>query len=295
MKIRYTLVLLALIGITSAFAQDTNCPICPPGDGGGDPGTNVYTPSTNAPQEFPLNALLERMASISTGGIQIYTNYGWMVDTNTGLLVGAGASPFDNSLSGDFTYYDVYIAVTNALTNLAYTVQYTTNLGAGPWNDVSAPFTGNSDGSEVVKDIQFSSLSGNGFFRVKQQPGFVVWTKAGPNGSQSGPSGGCPGTYVGYVVYVPDGNASTNANWGWAPDTNYSTAIMTDLSSHTDVRVEYGGAYGDEGCGSSNVSFPIPGAFSPYYRFSTVFKTTYPTNQWWPLWLQGFVVNTNNP
>ncbi|MGH8024132.1 MAG: hypothetical protein ACRED1_11150 [Limisphaerales bacterium] len=99
----------------------------------------------------------------------------------------------------------------------------------------------------------------------------------------SGGYGTCPGRYVGYVNFT---KPYTNG-WGWAPDTNNGNTVFTvSDGNQTNTKVEYVGAYGDEGCNQTTVTVPYP-ARSPLYRFTIYFTNSAPTNPY-PITLSGF-------
>jgi hypothetical protein len=95
----------------------------------------------------------------------------------------------------------------------------------------------------------------------------------------SGSSGTCPGAYAGYVIYTLAAPV-----WGWAPDTNTTVYTASD-TTRTNTKVEYVGAYGDEGCNQTTVTIPHP-AVSPAYRFAIYFTNNVPTTNY-PITLSG--------
>lgn len=101
--------------------------------------------------------------------------------------------------------------------------------------------------------------------------------------SGSGSQGGCPGPYVGYVLYTPGGN-----NWGWAPDTSNGnkTFYATD-TNRPNTKIQYIGEYGDGGCNQTTVTVPNP-PYSPLYEFAIYFTNNVPTNAY-PITLDGFL------
>jgi hypothetical protein len=108
----------------------------------------------------------------------------------------------------------------------------------------------------------------------------VVYSFPYPGG---GGSGSCPGHYVGYVNYT---KPYTNG-WGWAPDTTNGNTVFTATDNNqTNTKVEYVGAYGDEGCNQTTVTVPNP-PYSPVYRFTIYFTNNVPTNAY-PITLSGF-------
>lgn len=99
----------------------------------------------------------------------------------------------------------------------------------------------------------------------------------------SGGSGSCPGHYVGFVNFS---KPYTNG-WGWAPDTTNGNTIFTATDNNqTNTKVQYFGAYGDNGCNQTTVTVPNP-AISPLYRFTIFFTNSVPTNPY-PITLSGF-------
>lgn len=98
----------------------------------------------------------------------------------------------------------------------------------------------------------------------------------------SGSRGTCPGPYTGWVAYTKP----VSQGWGWAPTPGATTLTATDGSGRTDTKVQYVGAYGDNGCGQTSVTIPYP-PFSPVYRFTVYFTNNVPTNAY-PITLTGF-------
>jgi hypothetical protein len=89
-----------------------------------------------------------------------------------------------------------------------------------------------------------------------------------------GSQGTCPGHYVGYINYT---KSATNG-WGWAPDTTNGNTIFTATDNNsTNTKIQYVGAYGDNGCNQTTVTVPYP-AMSPVYRFTIYFTNNVPTN-----------------
>jgi hypothetical protein len=102
-----------------------------------------------------------------------------------------------------------------------------------------------------------------------------------PVAGSGGQSGGCPGQYVGYVIYVKPSPA-----WGWVPTAGTSLHTATD-TNRTDTWVVYTGRYGtDNGCAQTTVTIPHPPA-NPKYRFAVYFPNNLPTNAY-PIQLVGF-------
>ena len=91
----------------------------------------------------------------------------------------------------------------------------------------------------------------------------------------------CPGAYAGYVNYTK----TVAQGWGWAPNTNTTIYTASDMT-RTNTKVEYVGAYGDEGCAKTNVTIHYP-PYSPVYRFSIYFPSKVPTTNY-PITLTGF-------
>lgn len=108
----------------------------------------------------------------------------------------------------------------------------------------------------------------------------VVYSFPYPGG---GSQGSCPGPYTGCVTFS---KPYTNG-WGWAPDTTNGNTIFTATDNNqTNTKVEYVGAYGDEGCNQTTVTVPNP-PYSPLYRFCIYFTSSVPTNPY-PITLSGF-------
>jgi hypothetical protein len=273
--------------ITTAHAQPTPCPDCPPC-------TNC-PPYTNPPpviQEYPLDTVLVRVASVLTPGfVQVYTNYGWMVDSSN-LLVSAGASPFDSATAAPYGNLYYNIAVTNTDPTRAYTIQWTTDLASTNWSDLGGIFIGTTNNSEyTVQMVGGPNIPGvNLFWRAYQQPGFVAWVHAATNGFNGGTAGGCPGTYHGYVNW-----AYMLPTWGLTPDTNQVHHTATDLLEPTNS-LEFFTDYGYYACNSNTVDW-VTNANNQLYgtraRFSVFFKT-YPTNQPYPLYFRNYLQPTND-
>lgn len=129
-------------------------------------------------------------------------------------------------------------------------------------------------GSEVVPtrsaSLNVFTENGGGSFTVFGSP-FVM----------SGGSGLCPGPYAGYVNYTKP----YNQGWGWAPSTNTSLHIASDGTGRLDTKVQYGGKFGDVGCGLTSVI--VTPTISPKYRFTIYFPNNVPTNAY-PITLDGF-------
>jgi hypothetical protein len=111
-------------------------------------------------------------------------------------------------------------------------------------------------------------------------PEFLVVVYAAPICS-SGSQPPCPGPYTGYVIYTK----TVAQGWGWTPSTNTTIYTASD-TTRTNTKVEYGGAYGDEGCNQTTVTIPYP-TFSPAYRFAIYFTNNVPTTNY-PITLSGF-------
>jgi len=106
----------------------------------------------------------------------------------------------------------------------------------------------------------------------------VMGTPYPGNGSQ----GTCPGPYTGWVAYTK----TVSQGWGWTPASGATVLTAADGSGRTDTKVQYVGAYGDNGCGQTTVTIPYP-PFSPAYRFTIYFTNNVPTNAY-PITLTGF-------
>ena len=98
----------------------------------------------------------------------------------------------------------------------------------------------------------------------------------------SGSQGSCPGPYTGYVAY----SKTVSQGWGWTPVSGATTLTAADGSGRTDTKIQYFGAYGDNGCGQTSVTIPYP-PYSPAYRFTIYFTNNVPTNAY-PINLTGF-------
>lgn len=97
---------------------------------------------------------------------------------------------------------------------------------------------------------------------------------------------GCPGGYCWYLSYTNANNFSVNHGW-WRFDTNDTTHTATVLDTNN-TKVQFGGNFGDAGCGPVFVAIPAP-AFSQGYRFAQ-YGTNMPlpdTNH--PIFLHGFL------
>jgi hypothetical protein len=97
-----------------------------------------------------------------------------------------------------------------------------------------------------------------------------------------GKQGTCPGPYAGVVAYTK----TVSQGWGWAPITGATVLTAADGSGRTDTKVQYFGAYGDNGCAQTTVTIPYP-PYSPVYRFTIYFTNNVPTNAY-PIVLTGF-------
>jgi hypothetical protein len=275
--------------ITTAHAQPVPCPDCPPC-------TNC-PPYTNPPpiiQEYPLDAVLVRVSSVLTPGfVQVYTNYGWMVDSSN-LLVSAGASSFDTATAAPYGSLYYNIAVTNTDPTRAYTVQWTTDLGSTNWNDLGGIFIGTTNDSEYTAQmVGGPNIPGvNLFWRAKQQPGFVAWAHGATNGFLENFPGSCPGPnhgYINWVFHLPE--------WGYHPDTNVTDHLTTDLlepTNHLEMVTDYGYVL----CNTNTVDWTNDPSLNPQLygtaaRFS-VFFSVYPTNQAYPLYFRNYLLPTND-
>jgi len=87
-----------------------------------------------------------------------------------------------------------------------------------------------------------------------------------------GSQGSCPGPYTGVVAYTK----TVSQGWGWAPISGATVLTATD-TNRTDTKVQYCGAYGDNGCAQTTVTIPYP-PYSPVYRFTIYFTNNVPTN-----------------
>lgn len=275
---------ITAIAAVNSLAQIVPCPDCPPC-------TNCppYTNNPIPPTEYPLDTMLMRVASVvnPTNGL-VSTNYGWTVDTNN-LLISAGGSGFDNSMSAGFSTLIYNIAITNTSPYRVYTLQFSPTVDSG-YTNVTGPFIGTTNSSEYLASIVLPN-SGNGFLRVIQQPGFISWAQAWTNGIVGGSGNGCPGSYHGYInwaFHIPQ--------WGYYPITNLTDHTGTDLREPTN-KLELATDYGWVQCATGTVDWTnSPTLNPPLYgtraRIAIFFKT-YPTNQVYPLWLQGYYEPTN--
>jgi hypothetical protein len=99
----------------------------------------------------------------------------------------------------------------------------------------------------------------------------------------SGGSGTCPGKYAGYINFTK----TSQQGWGWAPDTsNGNTHFIASDTNRPDTKIQYFGAYGDNGCGQTGIAVASP-AMSPVYRFTIYFPNNVPTNAY-NITLDGF-------
>jgi hypothetical protein len=96
----------------------------------------------------------------------------------------------------------------------------------------------------------------------------------------NGSAGGCPGRYAGYVTY----SKPPSQGWGWSPIAGM-THTVTD-TNRTDTKVQYSGAYGDNGCNQTTVL--VNPAYSPVYQFTIYFTNNVPTNAYPMVLLSGF-------
>lgn len=102
--------------------------------------------------------------------------------------------------------------------------------------------------------------------------------------SGGGSQGTCPGKYAGYINYTK----SITNGWGWAPDTGNGNTLFTATdTNNANTKIEYVGAYGDNGCNQTSVTVPYP-AMSPVYRFTIFFTNNVPTNAY-GITLDGFL------
>ena len=131
-----------------------------------------------------------------------------------------------------------------------------------------------ANGAEIVPTIT-ASLQ---VYTITPDFLFVVYAQPITSG---GGSGTCPGHYTGYVNYTK----TVQQGWGWTPMTNTTIYTASD-TTRTNTKVEYVGAYGDEGCNKTTVTIPYP-AVSPAYRFSIYFTNNVPTTNY-PITLSGF-------
>jgi hypothetical protein len=237
--------------------------------------------------------VLVRLQSILTPGfVSVYTNYGWMVDSNN-LLVSAGGSGVDSATASQYGNLYYNIAVTNTLPTRAYIIQWSTNL-VGDWYDLGGTFIGTTNNSEyVVQMVGGPNIATIPlFWRAKQQPGFVAWVHAATNGFKGGTAGTCAGTYNGYINWT-----FPLPTWGYTPDTNVSHHLTTDLLEPTNSLTLFTD-YGFTACNTNTVDWTNDPALNPQLygtraRFSVFFKT-YPTNQPYPLYFRNYLQPTND-
>lgn len=282
--------LLTAITAVNAFSQSNPldpCPDCLPC-------TNCVfgTNSSLPPQEFPLNTLLVRVSVTSGFGALVMTNYPWVVDTNN-LLVSGGFSSWNNANSDPFTVLQYNLTVTNTLPLRAYTVQFAPSL-TGPWADVTPIFCGSTNSQEVTLVTFLNKTTYQaGFWRAKQQDGFVYYAYAFTNGFSGGAPSGCPGTYHGYINYV----RTVAQGWGFIPDTNVLDHTVTDVREPTN-HLQLVTDYGFIACNTNTVDWTnIPTLTPPLFGTAaraTVYFKNYPTNQAYPVLFRGFLEPTNN-
>ena len=131
----------------------------------------------------------------------------------------------------------------------------------------------------VSPKLAASSLSVN-TASSKSMPGGGPITVFGTPFSGGGSQGGCPGTFAGYVLYTKP----VSQGWGYSP--SGSVHSVADGSGRTDTKIQYCGAYGDNGCNQTSVSIPNP-TYSPVYQFAIYFPNNVPTNAY-PITMTGF-------
>lgn len=130
----------------------------------------------------------------------------------------------------------------------------------------------------VANGVDTASTASASLEVFRFSPDFDVVVYAFPVVS-GGSQGTCPGAYAGYVNYLP-----TNG-WGFTPSTGTTVYTASD-GTRTNTKVEYVGAYGDNGCNQTTVTIPYP-AVSPAYRFTIYFTNNVPSTNY-PITLTGF-------
>jgi hypothetical protein len=210
-----------------------------------------------------------------------------------GLLLAAGgaAYPQESAAPG------VRDRSADQLVRLGDPVSFAADAVAGgsyQWMHTGIPIDGQTNSTLTIENTQISD-AGFYFCNIASNadivptitaslevytitPEFDIVVYAAPIVSSGGGST-CPGAYEGYVNYI-----QTNG-WGYIPSTNTTVYTATD-STRTNTKVEYVGAYGDEGCAKMTVKVPSP-AVSPAYRFTIYFANNVPTTNY-PITLVGF-------
>jgi hypothetical protein len=135
-------------------------------------------------------------------------------------------------------------------------------------------------GTGVVAVLGLGYITGCCSFHKPHGVGASSITVYDPPVASAGKQGTCPGTFSGYVNYIPV------TVWGWTPATNTTTFTAANGGGRSDVRIEYMGEYGDSGCNLTNVTIPNP-PFSPAYDFAIYFQSNPPTTNY-PIILTGF-------
>jgi hypothetical protein len=217
------------------------------------------------------------------------------IGTSAALLIGAGGSAYPQQIGVP----DVGDGAWNQLVQLGDTAIFSVNAvqgGSYQWLCNGAAIAGQTNSTLTFENTQISDA---GYYSCNIANGadvsptisaslevytinpdfFGVVVYATPIVSP-GDLGTCPGSYAGYVNYLP-----TNAAWGFTPLTNTTVFTASD-TTRTNTKVEYVGAYGDSGCAQTTVTIPNP-PFSPAYRFAIYFTNNVPTTNY-PITLSGF-------
>lgn len=262
---------LMLVGGTLiTTAQPVPCPDCPPCTNC-PPYTNTFTPV-----EYPTNALLVREAQITINGVLAYVGPTWVLDTNN-LLIASGGSWLTNQDSGTWTYT---LAITNTLADGVYSLMYASDPG-GAFSAVGSPFYGSMDGSELLFNVT-GTYGSNGFWAVKQMPGFVALGLPAKKAQGMGQFFGCPGAYVGFIDFT---NYPYTRRF-YEVDTNVTTHSVTDLYRTTNhIQLFYPNGVD---CAVGTASVSVAGDYTAWP--SVYFFNNYPTtNNLYRLWFQGFL------
>jgi hypothetical protein len=269
--------ILLLGGTSITKAQPVPCPDCPPCTNC-PPYTNNFTPV-----EFPTNALLIRQAQILDGSTVIYNGPNWVLDTNNLLIASGGDWTTNPPTDNVWTYV---LGVTNSTSNLLYSLEYRSSL-AVPGTNVGNYFVGSATGAELLLTNTVVNADPQGFWLLHQQPGFVAWSKARnkPQGMGIIENLQCPGIWSGYIDF-------TNGPVGgqYRVDTNAMWHSYTDFLRTTNPIEAWGGPYFDCDHGVNTLGNTTPAtAYTSWCRVFIPMPNDWPTNQNYPIWLQGFV------
>jgi len=192
-------------------------------------------------------------------------SYQWLINgvpaddqTNTALIIASARI-------SDVGYYSCNVSLTGGgtvPTRSANVCVYTTGSGG------------------VVTKSKLSAAATSSSTMTPAMPGGGPITVYGTPLASNGSQGGCPGKYTGYVLY----SKSVSQGWGWAPISGVNHTV-TD-TNRTDTKVQYIGAYGDNGCAQTTIS--INPTYSPVYQFAIYFTNNVPTNAYPMVLLTGF-------